>query len=48
MPGLNGLDVQEALVRQGVERPVVFLTGHGTIPKSVLAMVAGLLLGLWF
>jgi FixJ family two-component response regulator len=41
MPGLNGLDVQEALVRQGVERPVIFLTGHGTIPESVLAMRAG-------
>jgi Response regulator len=41
MPGLNGLDVQETLVRQGVERPVIFLTGHGTIPMSVLAMRAG-------
>jgi FixJ family two-component response regulator len=41
MPGLNGLDFQEALVRQGVERPVIFLTGHGTIPESVLAMRAG-------
>jgi FixJ family two-component response regulator len=41
MPGLNGLDVQEALVRQGVERPVIFLTGHGTIPETVLAMRAG-------
>jgi FixJ family two-component response regulator len=41
MPGLNGLDVQEALMRQGVERPVIFLTGHGTIPMSVLAMRAG-------
>ena len=41
MPGLNGLDVQEALVCQGVERPVIFLTGHGAIPKSVLAMRAG-------
>jgi FixJ family two-component response regulator len=41
MPGLNGLDVQEALMRQGVERPVIFLTGHGTIPMSVHAMRAG-------
>jgi FixJ family two-component response regulator len=40
-PNLNGLDVQKALVRQGVERPVIFLTGHGTILKSVLAMRAG-------
>ena len=28
-------------MRQGVERPVIFLTGHGTIPVSVLAMRAG-------
>ncbi len=28
-------------MRQGVERPVIFLTGHGTIPMSVLAMRAG-------
>jgi FixJ family two-component response regulator len=41
MPGLNGLGVQEALVRQGVERPVIFLTGRGTIPESVQAMRAG-------
>jgi len=41
MPGLNGLGVQEALLRQAVERPVIFLTGHGTIPVSVLAMRAG-------
>lgn len=41
MPGLNGLGVQEALMRQGVERPVIFLTGRGTIPESVQAMRAG-------
>src|SRR4029453_80962 len=41
MPGLNGLDVQEALMSQGVERPVIFFTGHGTIPMSVHAMRAG-------
>jgi FixJ family two-component response regulator len=41
MPGLSGLDLQEALVRQGVRRPVIFLTGQGTIPESVKAMRAG-------
>src|SRR4029450_2711381 len=41
MPGLSGLDVQEALARQGIHRPIIFLTGHGTIPESVKAMRAG-------
>jgi RNA polymerase sigma factor (sigma-70 family) len=41
MPGLNGLDVQEALARQGIHRPVIFLTGRGTIAESVQAMRAG-------
>src|SRR5262245_26315052 len=39
MPGLSGLDLQEA--RQGIHRPVIFLTGQGTIPESVKAMRAG-------
>jgi FixJ family two-component response regulator len=41
MPGLNGLDVQEALARRGIHRPVIFLTGRGTIAESVKAMKAG-------
>jgi len=41
MPGLNGLDVQKALARQGIHRPVIFLTGRGTIAESVKAMRAG-------
>jgi ActR/RegA family two-component response regulator len=41
MRGLNGSDVQEALARQGMHRPVIFLTGRGTIAESVKAMRAG-------
>jgi len=42
MPGLNGLELQEALARQAGHRlPVVFLTGHGDIPTSVQAMRRG-------
>jgi FixJ family two-component response regulator len=41
MPGLNGLAVQEALVLRGTDRPIIFLTGRGTIPESVQAMRAG-------
>lgn len=41
MPGLNGLEVQQALAAIGDERPIVFLTGHGDIPTSVEAMKRG-------
>lgn len=41
MPGLNGLELQQALAASGYERPIVFITGHGDIPTSVRAMKAG-------
>jgi FixJ family two-component response regulator len=41
MPGLNGLELQEALTDRDVMRPVVFITGRGDIPTSVRAMKAG-------
>jgi FixJ family two-component response regulator len=41
MPGLTGLDVQEALARPGHRMPIVFITGHGDISMSVKAMKGG-------
>lgn len=41
MPGLSGLDLQEALRAANVSIPIVFITGHGDIPTSVKAMKAG-------
>jgi FixJ family two-component response regulator len=41
MSGLGGLQVQERLNQMGSIVPVVFLTGHGDIPASVLAIKAG-------
>jgi two-component system response regulator FixJ len=41
MPGLSGLDVQEALRGRGLHPPIVFLTGHGDIPMAVRAVQAG-------
>src|SRR5271154_3508602 len=41
MPGLNGLELQQALTTAGSQRPVIFLTGQGDIPTSVRAMRAG-------
>jgi FixJ family two-component response regulator len=39
--GLNGLELQQALIASGCERPVVFLTGRGDIPTSVRAIQSG-------
>jgi len=41
MPGLNGLQLQQALSAFGRTWPIIFLTGHGDIPTSVRAMKAG-------
>jgi len=41
LPGQSGLDVQERIAESANPLPVVFLTGHGDIPKTVLAMKAG-------
>jgi RNA polymerase sigma factor (sigma-70 family) len=41
MPGMSGLDLQEKLVSAKKPLPVIFITGHGTVPMSVRAMKAG-------
>ena len=41
MPGLNGLDLQEALARQSRNEQIVFISGHADVPMSVHAMKAG-------
>ncbi|MGA9481333.1 MAG: response regulator [Candidatus Acidiferrales bacterium] len=41
MPGMNGLDLQLALAQTPNPLPIVFLTGHGDIPTTVRAMLAG-------
>lgn len=41
MPGLNGLELQQALGARGSSLPVIFLTGRGDIPTSVRAMKGG-------
>ena len=43
MPGLDGLELQQALAVEGSPRPVIFITGKGDIPTSVRAMKAGAL-----
>jgi len=41
LPDLNGLVVQERLSRSRHEMPIIFITGHGSIPMTVRAMKAG-------
>jgi len=41
MPGISGLAVLETLVAQGVDQPVVMLTGHGTVEMCRRAFKSG-------
>lgn len=41
MPGLNGIDFQEALLKQGREEQLIFVTAHGDVPMCAQAMKAG-------
>jgi FixJ family two-component response regulator len=41
LPGLSGLDFQLELAKANIHIPIVFMTGHGDIPMSVMAMKAG-------
>lgn len=41
LPGLTGIELQAALQRDGDPRPIIFLTGRGSIDMGVCAMKAG-------
>ena len=41
MPGLNGIELQEALIKRRREEQLIFITGHGNIPMCAKAMKAG-------
>jgi FixJ family two-component response regulator len=41
MPGMNGLELQQELAAAKISLPIIFITGHGTVPMSVRAMRAG-------
>lgn len=41
MPGMSGMDVQKVLMDRDSSLPVIYLTGHGDIPKAVEAMKLG-------
>ena len=41
MPGMSGIELQDALGARGTALPVVIITGHGDIAMAVRAMKAG-------
>jgi two-component system, LuxR family, response regulator FixJ len=41
MPGISGLTVLDTLVAQGVDQPVILLTGHGTVEMCRRAFKSG-------
>ena len=34
LPGLNGLELQKRVAVERTDMPIIFITGHGDIPKS--------------
>ena len=41
MPGLNGIEFQQALIDRRREEQLIFITGHGNIPMCAQVMKAG-------
>jgi len=41
LPGLSGLDFQQQIAREGIQLPLVFVTGYGDVSTTVRAMKAG-------
>ena len=41
LPGARGLEVQRTLTDSNILLPIIFISGHGTIPMSVKAMKSG-------
>lgn len=41
MPGMSGLELQQAMEERGIELPVIFLTGHGDLDTAIQSLKAG-------
>jgi FixJ family two-component response regulator len=41
MPGLSGLDLQEVLLQQGFDLPIVFISGRADVQSGIRAMKGG-------
>lgn len=43
MPGMDGLSLQQEMIRRSLTLPVIIITGHGDVPAAVAAFRAGAL-----
>jgi len=41
MPSMSGLDLQEELLKRGIDIPIIFISGHADVPDSAKAFRAG-------
>jgi FixJ family two-component response regulator len=41
LPGTSGLELQRTLTESNIALPIIFISGHGTIPMSVRAIKSG-------
>ncbi len=41
MPGMSGLELQEEMIRRGIDLPILFLSGHGDIGMAVSTLKRG-------
>ena len=41
LPDLNGLDLQKRIAVDRIEMPIIFITGHCSVPMAVQAMKSG-------
>lgn len=41
MPGMSGPELQDEMLRRGIDLPIVFVTGHGDVPMAVASMKKG-------
>jgi FixJ family two-component response regulator len=41
LPGVSGLELQQELIKAGIQLPTIFITGYGDIRMSVQAIKAG-------
>lgn len=41
MPGMSGLELQDRLVAEGIEVPIIMVSGYGDVPMAVRALKGG-------
>ncbi len=41
LPGMNGFYLQNRIAAKRIDMPIIFISGHGDVPKTVQAMKAG-------